>query len=228
MFRTTSHRQLAHRALLAMSALALLGGASALASSTALAAGPVQVRAVSPGAARPAGPIWLQPTGTYDCGTPAPVSGTITWSPPSGVGSTPSTIRFSWNAANCKIISGPLAGQIIRRVHVTAAFPVYPNSCPFLAQNYIENLAITYPGINGPYHVRSYTHRYRFRPSYATVALHPAAFWTLTNGLVSGSFWSLKAAAQVRPVIASGVCNSSVGVSVMKLNPTSTNILTNF
>lgn len=58
--------------------------------------------------------------------------------------------------------------------------------------------------------------------------VHPAAYWKFTHGLVGGSFATTNAFSQFRPVIATGVCNATVGVSVMTLAPTSLNIMRNF
>jgi hypothetical protein len=214
-------RRLTRTVIAGVSALALLTGVSVLASSAALAARPVRTHSTAtPDPARPV----ITPNGLFNCGHPGPVMlGTINWRPPSGdPRSAISVITMSFTASRCLIVTGPLRGGIISTVNVAAAFPIHPNPCPFLPQNYVENLSITYgPVIRG-------NHLYNLNPSYATVQVHPAAFWKFTHGLVGGSFATANAFSQFRPVIAAGVCNATVGVSVMTLAPTSLNIMRNF
>jgi hypothetical protein len=190
------------------------------------AAGAVLVSTGSPAAVGATSAMTVV-SGTYSCGPVVgrpPMTGKITWSPPypkSGIGAI-GVIRFSFTAHECSIVSGPKKGGTIRTVRVSAAFPVKPNACPFLppTPNYIENLTLTYPGTN-------------WAPSYATVQVNGAAYWTFTagsvggatTGLVGGSFATTGATAKFRPILTIPTQTCTSGVSSLTLAPDPNNLI---
>lgn len=221
--------------LAAGSAVAILTGAGLLASAGALAAPsasgqpavvthPAVVTRPADVIAPDSGGTPVVAPGTYSCGTKGTpeMLGTIGWTPASGSGGI-GVVKFWFWAHNCKILTGKFKGQIINTVQIQAAFPINPNTCPFLpaAGTYRENLFISYPGVNFGVHLAS---------SYASVDVNPGAAWTFAKGLVGGSFANATAVtARFRPILWVGSCSSGgAGVQYMTLAQTSLNELLNF